>query len=99
MSPDRDGLGYPLAPVLLIKLLLVLVPIPALLFANLVPSLDQAPAHRVSPHREIDPVAIQFLVYGNMYRHAVYASVSGTNTRLIESGPIFLSHPRHNTHY
>ena len=83
MSPDRDGLGYPLAPVLLDQLLLVLVPIPALLFANLVPSLDQAPAHRVSPHREIDPVAIQLLVISSHSHPRVREHVPPRGVRVL----------------
>ncbi len=48
----------------LVFLALVLVPVPALLLANLIPSHDHRPAHRVSPRREVQgyPVDIQLLV-------------------------------------
>ena len=50
MLPDRDGLAtqWP-SP----TSYLVLVPIPAPPFANLLASLDQGPAHRASPDLEV----------------------------------------------
>ncbi|MGI6302624.1 MAG: hypothetical protein ACOX52_16425 [Verrucomicrobiota bacterium] len=47
MLPDREATQWP-SP----TSYLVLVPIPAPPFANLLASLDQGPAHRASPGRE-----------------------------------------------